>query len=142
MLQEPHVHHCLQRLARLALAWGTVRGELAWATLVAPLACLTVLFNSLTAVFWLGEPFLRRDLLGLTTMIAGVTLVVLSSTFAPVAPVTPTYIATVVAFSPLPRARKVAMSASMFRSNFDSRCWRGEVLLARPPPGGSGAGGW
>merc|ERR1712138_355968 len=30
------------------------------ATLVAPLACLTVLFNSLTAVFWLGEPFLRR----------------------------------------------------------------------------------
>jgi len=74
------------------------------ATLVAPLACLTVLFNSLTAVFWLGEPFLRRDLLGLTTMIAGVTLVVLSSTFAPVAPVTPTYIATVVAFSPLPYA--------------------------------------
>lgn len=48
------------------------------ATLVAPLGCLCVVFNALTAVFWLGEPFFKRDLAGLLLISLGVGIVVLS----------------------------------------------------------------
>lgn len=58
------------------------------ATLVAPLGCLCVVFNALTAVFWLGEPFFKRDLAGLLLISLGVGIVVLSQVRSPVEPLT------------------------------------------------------
>lgn len=48
------------------------------ATLVAPLGCLCVVFNSLTAVFWLKEPFFKHDLIGLILISVGVGFIVSS----------------------------------------------------------------
>ena len=62
------------------------------ATLVAPLGCLTVVFNSFTAVLWLHEPFLRSDLLGVLVIAIGTACVVGSQAGAPQAPITADYI--------------------------------------------------
>ena len=59
------------------------------ATLVTPLGCMTVAFNSVTSVIFLGEPFLKRDLLGILLLCAGVAAVVMSQVGAPVQPITP-----------------------------------------------------
>jgi len=82
----------LQRVhfTRVPLWWAAVFGNAlselvnlaalgyAPATLVAPLGCLCVVFNSLTAVFCLGEPFFKRDLVGLALISAGVGFIVSS----------------------------------------------------------------
>ncbi len=62
------------------------------ATLIVPLGCLTVLMNSLTAVFWLKEPFLRRDLWGLLLVSVGVACVVSSQVTCDTPLVTPAYL--------------------------------------------------
>ena len=68
----PNARSCLaQELVNLA-ALG-----FAPATLVAPLGCLSVVFNAFTAVFWLREPFFKRDLLGLALISAGVSCIVM-----------------------------------------------------------------
>ena len=46
------------------------------ATLVTPLGCLTVVFNSIAASVFLGEPFLQRDILGIIFIFCGVVCVV------------------------------------------------------------------
>jgi drug/metabolite transporter (DMT)-like permease len=71
------------------------------ATLVTPLGCITVGINSVTSVVWLGEPFLKRDLLGVVLLTAGVACVVMSQVGAPVQPITPHYLITQVFRSPL-----------------------------------------
>lgn len=48
------------------------------ATLVTPLGCLTVVFNAVAAVVFLGEPFFKRDLAGIVLIGGGVICVVLS----------------------------------------------------------------
>ena len=105
---EPRVH-----FTRLPLWWVAVVGNgifelvnlaalgFAPATLVGPLGCLTVVFNSLTAVFWLREPFLRADLFGIFFIAAGTLCVVGSQAGSPQAPITYTYLRDEVLFSRL-----------------------------------------
>jgi len=105
---EPHVH-----FARLPLWWAGILlntvSELvnlaalgfAPATLVTPLGCITVAFNSVTSVVWLGEPFLKRDMLGILVLVLGVACVVMSQVGAPVQPITPDYLINNVLVSPV-----------------------------------------
>ena len=95
----PRVH-----FTRLPLWWTAVAANgiselmnlaalgFAPATLVAPLGCLTVVFNSLTAVFWLGEPFLRVDILGLLLIFLGTACVIVSQLGSVSAPITANYL--------------------------------------------------
>jgi len=69
------------------------------ATLVAPLGCLSVVFNAFTAVFWLREPFFKRDLLGLALISAGVSCIVMGQVGSPAPPITVPYLREVVASS-------------------------------------------
>lgn len=62
------------------------------ATLVTPLGCITVGLNSVTSVVWLGEPFVKRDMLGIVLLTAGVACVVMSQVGAPVQPITTDYL--------------------------------------------------
>lgn len=59
------------------------------ATLVTPLGCLTVVFNCVTSAIFLKEQFLRRDLLGIILIGAGVVCVVWSQVGSPAPPITP-----------------------------------------------------
>ena len=59
------------------------------ATLVTPLGCLTVVFNCVTSAIFLKEQFLRRDLLGIVFIGAGVVCVVWSQVGSPAPPITP-----------------------------------------------------
>jgi len=51
-----------------------------------------VVYNSLTSVFWLGEPYLRRDILGVILIFGGVAFVVASQLGSHTTPVTTSYI--------------------------------------------------
>ena len=59
------------------------------ATLVTPLGCLTVVFNAIAASVMLGEPFLRRDALGIFFIFVGVICVVFSQVGDPSPPIKP-----------------------------------------------------
>lgn len=59
------------------------------ATLVTPLGCLTVVFNCVSSAIFLKEQFLRRDVLGILFIGAGVVCVVWSQVGSPASPITP-----------------------------------------------------
>ena len=62
------------------------------ATLVTPLGCLTVVFNALSSVLWLGEPFFGRDVFGIILIWCGVVCVVWAQIGAPAPPITPKFL--------------------------------------------------
>ena len=98
---DPNTGQPMVSFASLPLWWLGVVGNIvseilnlaalgyAPATLVTPLGCLTVVFNAIAASVMLGEPFLRRDVLGIFFIFVGVLCVVFSQVGDPSPPITP-----------------------------------------------------
>ena len=97
------------------------------ATLVTPLGCLTVVFNCVTSAIFLKEQFLRRDLLGIVFIGAGVVCVVWSQVGSPAPPITPRRTS-----CDMPSGRPIRGSS---RVRFGSRTPSGENRCRRINPG-------
>jgi len=110
--QDPHTGAPRTHFMALPLWWIAVLANtlselinlaalgFAPATLVTPLGCLTVVFNALASVLWLGEPFFLRDILGILLIFAGVAFVVLSQLGSQPVPIDEEYLHSVVLRSP------------------------------------------